>query len=226
MQYPALASGTLPSRQRSRRSYLPKVLVEQPILDFGPVPIESPGLFNKHELPVVVDIVGTVAPAHSRCGPWRVAVLPQQALDLDADRRLAGLSAVRALVEGPHWSVYTNFHFGHMEGGYAWCATTIDVDRYVDLWEAKISDAGAVNRHEWNEYWDWLLREGIASPGDRIEVDRHFTATQRQTATPRPGLRLIRHWDRTEAEALDGQHVLGGEIASALAAVATALSTP
>jgi len=76
-----------------------------------------------------------------------------------------------------------------------------------------------------DSYWDWLLREGIASPSDRAEFDRHFTATHRKTATPRPGLKLIRRWEFNEAAALDGQHLLSAEIASALKAAATALST-
>jgi hypothetical protein len=121
---------------------------------------------------------------------------------------LCAAANARALVQDPNWGLYTNFHFGHMEGGYAWCATTIDVERYIEIWQAKIGDTGAVNRDDWDQYWDWLLREGIASPGDRVEFDRHFTATQRQTATPRPGLKLIRSWDRNEADALDGQHLL------------------
>jgi len=140
--------------------------------------------------------------------------------------RPGAVSAVRALVQDPNWDLYTNFHFGYTASGYAWCATTIDVERYIEIWQAKIGDTGAVNRDDWDQYWDWLLREGIASPGDRVEFDRHFTATQRQTATPRPGLKLIRSWDRNEADALDGQHLLSGEIAVALMAATTALGTP
>jgi len=71
------------------------------------------------------------------------------------------VSAVRALAEEPHWSLYTNFHFGHMEGGYAWCSGAIEVERYLDLWQEKIADTNAVNRDEWDSYWG--TRTGIGS---------------------------------------------------------------
>jgi hypothetical protein len=136
------------------------------------------------------------------------------------------VSAVRALAEGPDWSLYTNFHFGHMEGGYAWCSGPISTDRYLDLWQEKIGQTGALHRDSWDDYWDWLLQEDVASPDDRLEFDRHFAATQRQTATPRPGLKLIRRWPSAEATALDGGTLFGGEIASALDIAAYALSAP
>jgi hypothetical protein len=135
------------------------------------------------------------------------------------------VSAVRVLSKDPNWGLCTNFHFGHMEGGYAWCSGPISVERYLELWQEKIGHTVAVHRGKWDDYWDWLLKEGIASPGDRTEFDRHFTATQRQTATPRPGLKLIRRWAFREAVGLDGQRLLGTEIASALDAAETALST-
>jgi hypothetical protein len=40
-------------------------------------------------------------------------------------------------------------------------------------------------------------------PEDRNEFRRHFDDTQRQDATPRPGLRLQRAWPLAEAETLD-----------------------
>ena len=117
-----------------------------------------------------------------------------------------------------------NYHFGHMEGGYAWTTTTIDVERYMALWRAKIDETNAVKREEWDDYWAWLIQEQLASPDDRAEFDRHFTATNRQTATPRPGLMVVRRWDLNEAEALDGQHNFGSQIALALQTATTALA--
>jgi hypothetical protein len=104
------------------------------------------------------------------------------------------VSGLRALAEEPVWRLYSNFHFGHMEGGYAWCTGAIDLERCLDLWQNKIGDTTAVHRDDWDAYWDWLVQEEIALPEDRTGFDRHFTATQRQTATPRPGLKLSRRW--------------------------------
>jgi len=55
--------------------------------------------------------------------------------------------------------------------------------------------------------WRDLLEAltGIARPENRPEFDRHFTATARKTATPRPGLMLARLWPLAEAERLDSR---------------------
>jgi hypothetical protein len=138
--------------------------------------------------------------------------------------RPAAVAALHALAKEPGWRVMPNFHFGHMEGGYAWTTTTIDAERYIALWQAKIDETISVKRDDWYGYWAWLIQEGLATPDDRPEFDRHFTATNRQTATPRPGLMLVRRWELSEAERLDGEHKLSGQIAAALEAVTAALA--
>jgi hypothetical protein len=139
-------------------------------------------------------------------------------------KRPAAVAALQALATEANWKVMPNYHFGHMEGGYGWTTTTIDAERYVALWQAKIDETNVVKRDDWDKYWTWLIQEQIASPEDRIEFDRHFTATNRQTATPRPGLMVVRRWELNEAEALDGQHRLSTEIAGALQKVVEVLS--
>ena len=138
--------------------------------------------------------------------------------------RPAAVAALQALAEAPEWQVMPNFHFGHMEGGYAWTTTTIDAERYIALWQAKIDGTISVKREDWDAYWAWLTQEGLAAPDDRPEFNRHFTATNRQTATPRPGLMVVRHWALREAEELDSLHILATEIAKALQLARTALS--
>ena len=138
--------------------------------------------------------------------------------------RPAAVAALQALAKEPGWRVMPNFHFGHMEGGYAWTTTTIDAERYMALWQAKIDETVSVKREDWDGYWAWLTQEGLAAPDDRPEFDRHFTATNRQTATPRPGLIVVRHWALSEAEELDGLHMLAAEIAKALQLARAALS--
>ena len=139
-------------------------------------------------------------------------------------KRPAAVTALQALTDTPEWRVTPNFHFGHMEGGYAWTTTTIDAEHYIALWQAKIDETISVKRDEWDRYWAWLIQERVATPDDRTEFDRHFTATNRQKAAPRPGLRVVRRWGLTEAEELDGQHKLSTELSKALQLARAALS--
>ncbi len=138
--------------------------------------------------------------------------------------RPAAVAALLSLAIDPDWKVMPNFHFGHMEGGYAWTMTKAPVERYIALWQEKIGETGAVKREEWDDYWAWLIEAQLATADDRVEFDRHFTETNRQTATPRPGLMVVRRWELSQAEALDGQHKLAEEIAAALQRASSALS--
>jgi hypothetical protein len=138
--------------------------------------------------------------------------------------RPAAVAALLTLAKEPDWKVMPNFHFGHMEGGYAWTTTNAPVERYIAIWQERIGETNAVKRDEWDDYWAWLIEEQLAATDDRAEFDRHFTETNRQTATPRPGLRVVRHWELSQAEALDGQRLLAQEIAAALQLASSALS--
>jgi hypothetical protein len=96
----------------------------------------------------------------------------------------AAMTGVARLREQPGWHIGPNFHFGHMQRGYCWTTTRRPVDECLELWTNEIHGAGNVPREEWDEYWAWLEHERIARPDNRPEFDRHFTNTQRQTASP------------------------------------------
>jgi hypothetical protein len=134
------------------------------------------------------------------------------------------VAAVLKLGERPGWHVRPNFHFGHMEGGYAWCTTRIDTDRYIELWQERIGRINMVPRQAWDEYWRSLEQEGVASSEDRAEFDRHFTATSRSTATPRPGLAVVRRWEMTDAERMDGNRSFIRHVTEALRLAVASLS--
>jgi len=136
------------------------------------------------------------------------------------------VAGVAKLREQPGWHVGPNFHFGHMQRGYCWTTTKRPVDEYLSLWTNEIHDAGNVPREEWDDYWAWLEEERIATPEDRPEFDGHFTHTQRQTASPRPGLELARRWPLAEAEALDARGALHAQVRSALDAALVAFGEP
>jgi hypothetical protein len=117
-------------------------------------------------------------------------------------RRTKAVAGVRRLARDADWRVEHSFHFGFMSTGYAWTTGDIDIDGYLDLWVDAIETAGAVDRADWDRYFAWLIAQGIATPKDRPEFDRHFTNSLRHTATPRPGIRIERRWPLSEAEDL------------------------
>lgn len=131
-----------------------------------------------------------------------------------------------ALATQPGWSLAPNFHFGHFQRGYCWTSATRDVHEYVALWREHIGEAGAVPRERWAGYWTWLERERIAAPEDRHEFDRHFEATDRRTATPRPGLELTRAWPLAEAEDLDARGRLVPTVRAAIDEALNACDQP
>lgn len=135
----------------------------------------------------------------------------------------AGLAKLR---EQPGWGVDANFHLGHMQRGFCWTTTERGVDKYVALWTHEIQSAGNVPREKWDDYWVWLEEARIALPQDRLEFDRHFTDTQRQSASPRPGLRLARRWPLGQAETFDGRGVLHAQVRLALNAALMAFDQP
>ena len=70
-------------------------------------------------------------------------------------------------------------------------------------------------REAWDDYWAWLIEEQIVAVQDRREFDRDFTNTHRQTASPRPGVRLSRRWLLAEAEGLDARGALHEQVREA-----------
>jgi hypothetical protein len=133
--------------------------------------------------------------------------------------RPQAVEGVRNLIAAPGWYVGHNFHWGHMQAGYAWAHGPLDPSSYLDIWVAEIDAASVVERQEWPEYFDWLVEKQVAVPTDRDEFDRHFTDTSRMTATPRPGLEVARVWQIAEAEDLDERDALVSQVADAFARI-------
>lgn len=112
---------------------------------------------------------------------------------------IAGLRRLHS--EG--WRLTPGFHWGHVAKGLAWTYTPLDVDAYIDIWVQEIPKTGQVRRSEWDRYWRWLVEQKIVLPDARDDFRIHFDGTDRQSATPRPGLQLQRAWPRSEAENVD-----------------------
>ena len=122
---------------------------------------------------------------------------------------------IRGLIGHDGWEVRHNFHWGHMQAGFAWTSGKIDPGAYLDIWLEQINDASTIERDEWDEYYDWLIEKQIAVSEDREEFDRHFSDSNRQTATPRPGWEIARTWTITDAEDLDQAQELVKQVRTA-----------
>ena len=92
-----------------------------------------------------------------------------------------------ALRERPGWHAGPNFHFGHMQRGFCWTTTRATARRVPGAVEERDPLGRQCAARGVGQYWAWLEDERIAASQDRPEFDRHFTHTQRRTATPRPG---------------------------------------
>ena len=117
-------------------------------------------------------------------------------------RRAAAAAGIQRL-PAHGWLVRPNFHFGFAASGCCWTTTTISLSEYILYWRDKIDATIQIPRRSWNEYWDRLIRDGIAEPADRPEFDTQFVRTKKTTATPRPGLAAVFTWTLEEAESLD-----------------------
>jgi hypothetical protein len=117
------------------------------------------------------------------------------------------------------WRVEPNFHFGFAERGLAWVESRVSVEAYVAYWSKRGADLPTLRREEWPGFFDELIANGIASEADRLQFDQDFTATGRQTATPRPGLRIGYGWPSTRFEFADFAEHVRGRAAEALAAL-------
>jgi hypothetical protein len=136
------------------------------------------------------------------------------------------VEGVRKLGSDPKWEVVPNFHFGHMQRGFCWTCNRVSVDRYIDIWMERIANEKMIQRDDWKSYWAWLEEEGIACSDDRHAFQQHFGETNRQSASPRPGLKLLRRWPLADAEVLDDTDAFNGEVEGSFNQALTALGLP
>ena len=130
----------------------------------------------------------------------------------------------RALADSDGWEGSPHFHFGFHSRGFCWTRGEIERNQYIDLWRQRIADGErAVRREDWDQYWDELVELGVIDPDDRTKFDQEFTQTNRNSATPRPGLVIRRGWPLAEAERLDSDDRLAREVDAALRALLEAL---
>jgi hypothetical protein len=121
------------------------------------------------------------------------------------------------------WSVDPNFHFGHMEPGFAWTTADAMVEEYAAYWSERISTTGKVRREEWEEFWKNLVQRRFAQSDEKLAFDQSFTNTGRNWAIPRPGLKCFYSWRLPTAERLDERGELAVAVAEQLNVILRAL---
>jgi hypothetical protein len=94
----------------------------------------------------------------------------------------------------------------------------LDPGEYARRWQGE--DWKKVGAHHRNhivpDLWPWLLERGYASERDRDRLDPFLHALGRRFAHLRPTIHVSRSWDWNEAERLDDEGLLAGEIHDAL----------
>ncbi len=124
------------------------------------------------------------------------------------------------------WELRPNFHFGFMQTGLAWSPSELPVEDYISLWQSEIGSSASIPREAWPRYLDWLIEKRVAADGYQETFDRAFTDTDRESATPRPGLRLVHNWAIADAERRDTERRLVDEVRTTIDEALQALGEP
>jgi Endonuclease NucS len=97
------------------------------------------------------------------------------------------------------WDVQPNFHFGFRASGLTWTRSALSADEYVRYWRTRIDGLAAIPRDRWDEELERLIADGIFARSDEGQFAADFRETERNMATPRPGLIVVRRWPRDVA---------------------------
>jgi hypothetical protein len=104
----------------------------------------------------------------------------------------------------------------------------LDPGEYARRWQGEDwKRVGAHHRSRVSdELWPWLLERGYAAERDSIRIEPFLRALGRRFAHLRPSMHVSRSWSWEEAERLDDEAVLAGEIRAALNRVLELLDEP
>lgn len=125
-----------------------------------------------------------------------------QARDFYADPD--SVQAVLAL-RSQGWRVEPNLHWGFMAPGYAWATSPCSVEHYCEYWVKHIDGSRELSRSEWNSYLSNLQVNQILDESGKDAFEQEFMGSQRQKASPRPGLFCEFTWPVAEAARLDAR---------------------
>lgn len=124
------------------------------------------------------------------------------------------------------WRIRPHYHWGFMAVGYAWAPSPCSLEEYCHYWIEKIATTRSVERVDWPAYLDTLEQARILDAQGRQAFDQTFTASQRQTAQPRPGLCCEFSWPLADAVRLDDRGQLVTEVRLRINQMLAALRAP
>jgi hypothetical protein len=104
----------------------------------------------------------------------------------------------------------------------------LDPGEYARRWQGEDwKQVGAHHRsHVRERLWPWLLQRGYATADDEARIDPFLRALGRRFAHLRPSVHVQRTWEWRQAERLDDEGLLAGEIHAALDRVLALLDEP
>ena len=105
------------------------------------------------------------------------------------------------------WRIEPNFHWGFMAPGYAWASSPCTVEDYCAYWVEHISGSRELVRSEWDSYLTMLQANSILDASGRDAFEQELAGSQRQKASPRPGLFCEVTWHLAEAAQLDARRI-------------------
>lgn len=117
-------------------------------------------------------------------------------------------------------------HWGFTATGYARSESPMSVEDYCAYWIDRIHVTRELGRAEWEAYWSQLAADGIVSPEAKAEFDKEFTASKRQKANPRPGLKCECRWPIELATDLDDAGRLTRDVLDRINQMLEALKAP
>lgn len=165
-----------------------------------------------------------------RFDPDLVVVLESKVCRRWASRRQAAVRAAQRR-DGERWHMQPQPLLGFRNAPvrtrvYLTCA--LDPAEYARRWQGEDwKRVGAHHRnHVREDLWPWLLERGYASERDGERIEPFLRALGRRFAHLRPSMHVSRSWDWAEAERLDDEGLLAGEIHDALNRVLALLDEP
>jgi hypothetical protein len=104
----------------------------------------------------------------------------------------------------------------------------LDPGEYARRWQGEDwKKVGAHHRsHVRERLWPWLLQRGYATAADEARIDPFLRALGRRFAHLRPSMHVQRTWEWQQAQRLDDEGLLAGEIHAALDRVLALLDEP
>jgi hypothetical protein len=129
-------------------------------------------------------------------------------------------------LQSKSWDIKPHFHFGFMAKGLCWTTASVSAAVYMSHWRCHIGETRQLDRADWPKFWKSLVKLGFAHEDDKEQFDRDFTRSNRQFASPRPGLHCRFNWPLVEAEALDSQKKFGAAVKDRINELLVALGEP